>query len=456
MTDQPVTMVNGGPQAHVPRTRHSLLADLPLILRYESFGGVLFDPTDASFLELDHEGFSVLWSYAEDDPNRLLNADAANLLNQVRANVTRLDGRPIRRIAYELKDDSSPVPTLAGPSLVDFQITDRCDLGCPHCYAGSTPTGGHASLEDIKRALQQIADVGAYQVALGGGEPLLHPDLPLILKLCHDHGVVPNLTTSGDNLNDRYLDLIGAYCGAVGLSLEGVGKAFRTYRSTGFARFRHTLERLLGRGIPTVLQITLNADTFARLGSITEFCRAQSGLYGVIFLAFKPVGRGASYGTPLAALPSREVSERLQETFFRLAETTRVGFDCCLTPAVTGADNAFDAHAARYLEGCSALRSSVGLLPNLDVLPCTFTPRHAVGNLHRQHLRAIWNDLPARSFRTHMAAHAAANAACSTCAKYEYCLGGCPVMSLVDCRQGHLTARTAVGSMSQPIQIGSS
>ena len=421
--------------------RHNL-ARLPLVLRPERFGGVLFDPADATFLELDHDAFGLLWAYAR-DPDRPLDAGAAAFLDEVRANVTRLDGRPIRRIVLNGPDRPSPVPALAAPSLVDFQITDRCHLGCPHCYASSTPDGGHARIDDIELALAQIAEVGAYQVALGGGEPLLHPDLARILQRCHDHGLVPNLTTSGHGLGEHALDLIQTYCGAVGLSLEGVGDDFDQYRSTGFSRFRQTLARLLDRDIPTVLQITLNTDTFARLEGITDFCLTQPGLYGVIFLAFKPVGRGAVFGRPLSALAGRDVNERLQQSFFKLAEVTRVGFDCCLTPAVTGTGNAFDAHAARYLEGCSALRSSIGLLPNLDVLPCTFTPGHAVGNLRHEHLRDLWAGLATGRFRQHMAERAAANAACSDCAKYGYCLGGCPVMDLVDCSRGYLSAGTA-------------
>lgn len=418
----------------------SNLAHLPLVLRPEAFGGVLFDPADATFLELDHEGFAALAAYAGDPAHPQDGATAA-FLDEVRAQLTRLDGRPIRRITAPDLAGDSPVPTLGAPSLVDFQITDQCHLNCPHCYASSTPEGEHATLADVELALGQIAEVGTFQIAFGGGEPLLHPDLPRILERCHELGVVPNLTTSGFALSDANLELIAHYCGAVGISLEGVDDAFDRYRSSGFRHFRRSLERLLARGVPTVLQVTLNADTFARLDSITAFCREQAGIYGVIFLAFKPVGRGAAFGDTLAGIPPREMHQRLQDAFYRLSEVTRVGFDCCLTPAVTGTGTGFDAHAARYLEGCSALRSSIGLLPGLDVVPCTFTARHAVGNLHDHHLREIWTGLASGGFREGMAGRAAANAACSSCAKYGYCLGGCPVMDLVNCTRDYLGHR---------------
>jgi radical SAM protein with 4Fe4S-binding SPASM domain len=422
----------------------SRLDALPIVLRPEAFGGVLFDPADATFLELDPDGFALLWTYAE-EPGRPLGGAAERFLGEVRRSLKRLEGRGFRRIAIDPAASSGPVPTLAAPSLVDFQITDQCHLSCPHCYASSTPTGAHAGMADIELALEQIAEVGAFQVALGGGEPLLHPELERILARCHTLGVVPNLTTSGVHLSDRNLELINEYCGAVGLSIEGVGEHFDRYRSSGFERFRHALDRLLAWRVPTVLQITLNADTFSRLDSIVELCRGEDSLYGVIFLAFKPVGRGAGFGEPLAALAPGRVQERLQEAFFALSEVTRVGFDCCLTPGVTGSGGGFDAHAARYLEGCSALRSSIGLLPNLDVLPCTFTPARAVGNLREQHLREIWRGLASEAFRHRMAERAADNPRCSTCPKYGYCLGGCPVMDLVNCSHDYLAAPPRAG-----------
>jgi radical SAM protein with 4Fe4S-binding SPASM domain len=275
-------------------------------------------------------------------------------------------------------------------------------------------------------------------VAIGGGEPLLHPQLGRILARCHALGIVPNLTTSGLHLSGRNLDLLARYCGAVGLSLEGVGESFERYRRSGFERFEQSLAKLLGHGIPTVLQVTLNVETFSRLNAITEFCLAQKGIYGVIFLAFKPVGRGAGFGEPLSALPHDQVHERLQAAFYSLCEVTRVGFDCCLTPGVTGRGTAFDAHASQYLEGCSAMRTSIGLLPNLDVIPCTFVSHLPMGNLHDVHLRDIWRNAATRGFRQGMADRAAANARCSTCPKYGYCLGGCPVMELVNCARDYL------------------
>jgi radical SAM protein with 4Fe4S-binding SPASM domain len=424
-------------------------AQLPLSLRPEQFGGILFDPADGAFVEVDTEGYRALEDLARTG-SRPNNKEVQAFLAEIDETVGSLDSR-----AFRIVPDTDPlphtsVPILSGPTLVDFQITDKCHLDCPHCYASSTSAGKHGDIDGIMMALDQIAEVGAFQVAIGGGEPLLHPDLASILKRCHALGLVPNLTTSGLNLTPRMLDALARYCGAVGVSLEGVGEDFDDYRKTGFKRFETTVEKLRDHEVPVVLQVTLNVQTIDRLPQITEYCLSQPDLYGVIFLAFKPVGRGAIFGETLGKLPHRKVHDALQTAFHALTAQTRVGFDCCLTPGVTGIDAGYDSHAAAYLEGCSALRTSIGLSPTLDVMPCTFTGQYAVGNLHDRHLKDIWRGLMAQDFRDNMKAKAMVNTSCSTCAKYSYCLGGCPVMDLVNCGNDYLGASGATRKRSSP------
>ena len=82
------------------------------------------------------------------------------------------------------------------PESADIKITDFCDQDCDWCYQASTREGkfSHTSnINYISRALQRM---GVFEVAIGGGEPTLHPELPRILKTFKDDGMCVNLTTS--------------------------------------------------------------------------------------------------------------------------------------------------------------------------------------------------------------------------------------------------------------------
>lgn len=81
------------------------------------------------------------------------------------------------------------------PELVDVKITDFCPFGCSYCYQGSTPAGKHAKVEDVATIARELEKRQVWEVALGGGEPTMHPRFLEILQLFHDHNIVPNFTT---------------------------------------------------------------------------------------------------------------------------------------------------------------------------------------------------------------------------------------------------------------------
>jgi uncharacterized radical SAM superfamily Fe-S cluster-containing enzyme len=67
-----------------------------------------------------------------------------------------------------------------------IEITDRCNLTCPTCYASSSPTHGrHRTLEEIEFMLDAIvrSEGEPDVVQISGGEPTIHPDFFTILDM---------------------------------------------------------------------------------------------------------------------------------------------------------------------------------------------------------------------------------------------------------------------------------
>lgn len=75
------------------------------------------------------------------------------------------------------------------PELIDVKITDHCPVGCEYCYQGSTPDKAHPSLPwgflELLKTLEPV------ELAIGGGEAVLHPDFGSLLG----NSYVVNLTT---------------------------------------------------------------------------------------------------------------------------------------------------------------------------------------------------------------------------------------------------------------------
>ena len=76
-----------------------------------------------------------------------------------------------------------------GPLLLDVSITNRCERQCDFCYRKSQSHGYDMPIEDYSFLLSQAKQCGVQQIAIGGGEPTLHPNFIDILKqiLLHHH-----------------------------------------------------------------------------------------------------------------------------------------------------------------------------------------------------------------------------------------------------------------------------
>ena len=82
------------------------------------------------------------------------------------------------------------------PLQCSLYVTDRCNLDCSYCteYDNSVP---HPPLEDLKRWLRKIRELGTMRIALVGGEPLLHPDIVELVRYCRELRFATSLTTNG-------------------------------------------------------------------------------------------------------------------------------------------------------------------------------------------------------------------------------------------------------------------
>lgn len=72
----------------------------------------------------------------------------------------------------------------------------RCNLSCAYCneYDGHSlpvPT------PHVLRRVDRLAHLGTGIITLSGGEPLLHPDIDVVIRRIRDHGAIATLITNG-------------------------------------------------------------------------------------------------------------------------------------------------------------------------------------------------------------------------------------------------------------------
>jgi MoaA/NifB/PqqE/SkfB family radical SAM enzyme len=100
-----------------------------------------------------------------------------------------------------------------GPRTAVIDVTTQCNLHCFGCRrhalgaSGSLPTGGHFPWELFVRLCSELRAFGTSKmVFVGEGEPLLHPQLPNMLKLAKRCGFFTILVTNGTLLASQGCD----------------------------------------------------------------------------------------------------------------------------------------------------------------------------------------------------------------------------------------------------------
>ena len=89
-------------------------------------------------------------------------------------------------------------PKIKHPESIDVKITNYCDMNCSYCHESSTTKGVHG---DLNKLLEVINDLPAgVELAIGGGNPLSHPNLVEFLQVLKEKGIIANITVNQGHL----------------------------------------------------------------------------------------------------------------------------------------------------------------------------------------------------------------------------------------------------------------
>lgn len=182
------------------------------------------------------------------------------------------------------RDDTTPQP--AFPESIDMKITNSCDAGCPFCHESSVPNGKHATTRNIQNLIHGLPY--GVELAIGGGNPLDHPHLEVLLRYLSSNLLV-NVT-----VNARHLER----------PVQHNGFTITALRNAGFMR---------GFGVSYVEEFEEKINFYANQNTVIHFiagvdkprnaARMLSRGHKILILGYKSFGRGTS--------PSEEVDQNI-------------------------------------------------------------------------------------------------------------------------------------------------
>ncbi len=330
-----------------------------------------------------------------------------------------------REFMRGLGHDFSPLweepatPFLSAPLEVHFSVTNTCSLRCGHCYMDSGERdAGEMTADEFRKAVDLLARMGVFHMALGGGEALERPDFFELASYIRARGIVPNLTTNGILMTGE----TAAKCrifGQVNVSIDwinGLEKAGRIGAAS--AAVVRAVDLLLEAGVTVGLNCVVTRENFDRLAGVVAFA-GEKGLADVEFLRLKPAGRGKRdyFERRLTPSQNREFYPMIRHLSQHYRVPTKI--DCSFVPMFCWHRPDKEMMEQFSVYGCEAGNVLLGIRSDGRFAGCSFLS----GAESVFDLPALWNS--SEQLARLRGWTDAAQEPCESCDYLAICKGGC-------------------------------
>ncbi|MCK4492485.1 MAG: pyrroloquinoline quinone biosynthesis protein PqqE [Methylococcales bacterium] len=164
------------------------------------------------------------------------------------------------------------------------ELTYACPLQCPYC-ANPLDYQRHStelSTEDWKRVLTQARKMGAVQLGLSGGEPLVRKDLEEIVEHARALGYYSNLITSAYGMDEaRIIALKKAGLDHIQVSIQASSQELSDYLAgtTAFEHKKQVAHWVKKHGYPMVLCVVIHRENIDEMEQILQMAEELGADY---------------------------------------------------------------------------------------------------------------------------------------------------------------------------------
>ncbi len=322
----------------------------------------------------------------------------------------------------------------AAPVHVVWELTLRCDLACGHCGSrAGKPRERELTTAECLDLVRQLAELGAKEVSLIGGEAYLRDDWDAIAAAIVDAGMVCSMVSGGRGFDEaRAARAAEAGVSSVSISIDGMAAAHDKQRGLlgSHAAAVRSMKNLRAAGVGVTANSQINRLSFPDLDAMLDLFAAHGVEAWQVALTV-PMGRAAERpewllqpSELLVVFPKlAALSERALAHGIRLVPGNNVGYFGPHEQQVRG--RAYDG-AVEHFEGCTAGVSTLGIEADGAIKGCPSLPSagYTGGNVRERSLRAIWDEAAELGF-ARIDRTSELWGFCGTCYYASVCRGGC-------------------------------
>lgn len=293
--------------------------------------------------------------------------------------------------------------------LVVWNMTNRCNLKCVHCYikAEDRDYKDELSMQEAKGLIDDLSQMKIPVLLFSGGEPLLRKDIFELGAYATQKGIRAVISSNGTLVTpDIAKKIKSAGFRYVGISIDGIEKTHDTFRQMNgcFKKAIEGVKNALNSGVMSGIRFTVNRRNYKDLSAVLNLCEQEHiprfCLYHLVY-----AGRGKEMvKDDITPAETREMVEMLIE---KAKDWCKRGVG---TEILTTDNHADGIYLRRYLErhdpqramevnmllkmhgGCSAGTKMSNIDPLGNVHPCQFWSHLTLGNIRDRKFSEIWLD----------------------------------------------------------------
>lgn len=340
----------------------------------------------------------------------------------------------IERLKIPFKEELVNADFSPSSLLLQWHITNQCNLRCKHCYQEGYSDGQDLPFLQLQNILEQYVNMLKKrsirgQINITGGEPLINPDLFSLLEKINLHKSYLGfaILSNGVNIDQSTARKLKALnCSFFQISVEGGKDIHDAIRGEGnYEKCIRALEVLQKNKIKTMVSFTLSRFNQDNFDEVVKFCRKNK--VDILWSdRYIPMGNGKemkdSFMDPFEV---EQFFNKMYRWHHKLNSSwfgkTELRMHRALNFLVTEKNNC-DCYAPYK---CNAGKSLITILPNGDLVPCRRMPV-VVGNVLHTPLESLYQN--SRFFKL-LRNSKKPYQGCESCADWKKCNGGLRCLS---------------------------
>ncbi len=355
--------------------------------------------------------------------------------------------------------------TLSAPETVHWAVTYRCNSDCPDCYARRHKESfPEMNTREAKTMIDRLAGAGVFQLAIGGGEPLIRSDIGELVSWADSNGLIVHLTTGRENFTRKDAEELSPGLTSIQFGVQQDKLLSKEKEKTAE---RLQLSCLIAReaGIRPGANLVLTRTVLTNFRKIIRLL-SEIGFKRIILLRYKPhdnkerwlkesvpprefkefeskiVNFLKSYKTGIADFQSSlrtELADPLSSywtkladplsSYWKIQENVTFRFDCALS--FLQRQLAPETARKAGIRGCVAADRIIAVGPDGSIYPCSqlVSQKTRAGNILENDLaRLITSSKNLKKYRNFRDKKTFQESLCGICQATSQC-GGCRVFS---------------------------